>query len=347
MMPLVPLAEVLTPPKFQFPRAETDNSTAHTQTVDSQDIMYASLTGANLTDLLAQEFAGAAALSSAAAALAAAYGAPPRPIEVAVALPWLNPPAASVVLAGASTADDMSNVSQRMAVATWYLQKVQAMARSANWGELSLDGVYDQREDASTANGDPACLQSMNAAAHALGLSAIWVPYDDAPDAFSGASFGFSVTVIGPGYSFRGAQYEGAVNDSRLDSAGYKAAGRGQATEYEVSSQGNAVTAEQIAHPYLAVAQFTGAAAGPQVFFAGLSSDVFGQVPAQRAVDASEWQTCTGLVNYLGGQAIASTGIGVPWTPVTTAADALQQAWTRHRAVRHGHRGLLWLVPLR
>src|SRR6201992_707019 len=48
-----------------------------TQTVDSQNIMYASLTGTNLSDLLKQEFADAAALDSAAAALAARYGAAP------------------------------------------------------------------------------------------------------------------------------------------------------------------------------------------------------------------------------------------------------------------------------
>ena len=219
-----------------------------TQDVDGQDIMYASLTGANLSDLLTQEFADAAALNSAAAALAAQYGAPPKPIEVAVALPWLNPSASSVVLAGASTAYNMANSSQQMAVATWYLQKVQAMATAAHWTELSLYGVYDQREDASIANGDPAYLQSMNAEAHSLGLSTIWVPYYDAPDAFSGASLGFNVTVIQPEYSFRDAQYEGVVNDSRLYSAGYKAAGQGQATEYEVSSQGNSPTEEQIAH---------------------------------------------------------------------------------------------------
>ena len=45
-------------------------------------------------------------------------------------------------------------------------------------------------------------------------------------------------------------------------------------------------------------------------------------------MDASEWQTYTDLVNYLGGQAIGNTDIGVPWTPVTTAAGALQQTWT-------------------
>ena len=48
-----------------------------TQDVDTQDIMYAALNGTNLTDLLTQEFADAAALNSAAAALAAQYGAPP------------------------------------------------------------------------------------------------------------------------------------------------------------------------------------------------------------------------------------------------------------------------------
>ena len=48
-----------------------------TQDVDGQDIMYAALDRHQLHDLLIQEFADAAALNSAAAALAAGYGAPP------------------------------------------------------------------------------------------------------------------------------------------------------------------------------------------------------------------------------------------------------------------------------
>ena len=299
-----------------------------TQDVDGQDIMYASLTGSQLHDLLVQEFADAAALDSATAALAARYGAPPRPIEVAVALPWLSPADASVVLPGTSTVYNMGNASQRMAVTGWYLRQVQSMARAAGWRELSLYGIYDQREDASSAWGDPAYLQSMNAAAHSLGLSTIWVPYYDAPDAFSGAGLGFDVTDIQPEYSFRDAQYEGVVNDSRLYSAGYKAAGQGQATEYELSSQGNSPTEQQIAHQYLAVAQFTGAAAHPQVFFTGLSSDIFDQVSGQGAVDASEWRSYTDLVDYLAGQVITNTDIGVRWAPVTTPGGALAQAWT-------------------
>ncbi len=299
-----------------------------TQDIDSQDIMYASLNGTNMTDLLTQEFADAAALNTAAAALAAQYGAPPKPIQVAVALPWLNPADTAVTLAGAATVYNMGNASQRMAVTSWYLQQVQARARAANWTELSLYGIYDQREDASAANGDPAYLQAMNTAAHSLGLATIWVPYYDAPSAFNGAGLGFTVTDIQPEYSFRDAQYEGVVNDSRLYSTGYKAAGQGQATEYELSSQGNSPAEQQIAHQYLAVAQFTGASAYPQVFFTGLSSDIFDQVSAQSAVDGSEWQAYTDLTGYLGGQAIGNTDIGVPWTPATTAAGALQQAWT-------------------
>ena len=87
------------------------------------------------------QFADAAALDSAAAALAARYGAPPRPIEVAVALPWLSPADASMVLPGTSTVYNVGNASQRMAVATWYLKQVQSMAKSANWTELSLYGI--------------------------------------------------------------------------------------------------------------------------------------------------------------------------------------------------------------
>ena len=299
-----------------------------TQDVDSQDIMYAALTGTNLADLLTQEFADAAALNSAAAALAASYGAPPHPIQVAITLPWLNPADASVTLPGTSTAENLSVAAQRMNVATWYLQQVKSMAQAANWAQLSLYGIYYQREDASAAEGDPAYIASMNTEAHSLGLSTIWVPYYDAPDAFAGASLGFTVTDIQPEYSFRDAQYEGAVNDSRLYSIGWKTAGQQQASEYELSSQGNSPTEQQIAHQYLAIAQQTGAAAYPQVFFDGLSSDIFDQTSGQSAVDASEWQTYTDLANYLAGQTITSTDIGLPWAPTTTAAGTLQQTWT-------------------
>ena len=73
-----------------------DAAIVTTQTIDGSDIMDTSLTGADLTDLLNQEFADAAALDSAAAALAQQYGAPPKPIQVALALPWLDPQDTSV-----------------------------------------------------------------------------------------------------------------------------------------------------------------------------------------------------------------------------------------------------------
>jgi Domain of unknown function (DUF4855) len=297
-----------------------------TQDIDNQDIMYASLSGTNLSDLLTQEFADAAALNSAAAALASQYGAPHKRIQVALAMPWLSPQDVSLSLLGSTL--NLSVPSLRMEATTWYLQQVLSMAKAANWSELSLYGIYYQREDASSAWGDPSYLQSMNSTAHSLGMSTIWVPYYDAPDAWSGASLGFNVTDIQPEYSFRDAQYEGVVNESRLYSAGYAAAGQGQATEYELSSQGNSPTEEEIAHQYLAVAQFTGASVNRQVFFTGLSSDIFDQVSSQSAVNASEWQAYTDLVNYLAGQTITNTDIGVPWSPVTTASGALQQAWT-------------------
>ena len=56
-----------------------------------------------------------------------------------------------------------------------------------------------------------------------------------------------NVTDIQPEYSSRDAQHEGCVNDFRVCSAGYKAAGQGQATEYELSSQGNSLMEEGIA----------------------------------------------------------------------------------------------------
>ena len=297
-----------------------------TQSIDGQDIMYANLDGNNINDLLAQEFADAAALDSAAAALAAQYGAPPRPIQVAMAMPWLSPQVVTLTLLGISL--NLSVPAQRTQAATTYLQLVQSKAKAANWSELSLYGIYYQREDASSAWGDPAYIQSMNAAAHSLGLATIWLPYYDAPNAWSGASLGFDVTNIQPEYSFRDAQYEAVVNDSRLYSTGYKAAAQGQATEYEVSSQGNSPTEQAIAHQYLAVAQCTRASANPQVFFTGLTSDIFDQAAGQSAVDTSEWQTYTDLVSYLSGQTITNTDIGVPWSPATSSTGALQQSWT-------------------
>jgi hypothetical protein len=298
-----------------------------TQTIDSQNIMYDSLTGTNLSDLLQQEFADASALNSAAAALAAKYGAPPAPIKVAIALPWLSPKDTNVSVGG--TSYNLSSSSDRVSVATWYLQQVQSMAQAAGWTELSLYGVYNQREDASAAWGDPAYLQAMNAKARALDLRTVWVPYYDAPDAFSGASLGFDVTSVQPEYSFRDAQYEGTVTDARLYSTGTKAAGLGQSSEYELSSQGNSTTEEQVAHQYLAVAQATGASAYPQVFFDGLTSDLFDQVSSQSAVDAAEWQAYTDLTGYLAGQTIANTDLSIGWSPSASATgDSQQTTWT-------------------
>jgi hypothetical protein len=309
-----------------------DAAIVTTQTIDGSDIMDTSLTGTDLTDLLNQEFTDAAALDSAAAALAQQYGAPPKPIRVALALPWLDPQDTSVAVPGRTF--NLSNASDRVDAADWYLQQVQSRAQAANWSELSLYGVYNQREDASPGWGDPSYLQSMNSKAHALGLNTVWVPYYDGPNAFSGASLGFDVTSVQPEYSFRDAQYEGAVNDSRLYSAGTKAAGQDQSYEYELSGQGSSVTEKQVAHLYLAVAQATGAAAYPQVFFTGLTSDLFDQVSGQSAVDASEWQTYTDLTGYLAGQTISNTDLAVPWSPSTTATGSSQQTtWTLATAV--------------
>ncbi len=309
-----------------------DAAIVTTQTIDGSDIMDASLTGADLTDLLNQEFADAAALDSAAAALAQQYGAPPKPIQVALALPWLDPQDTSVAVPGRTF--NLSNASDRVDAADWYLQQVQSRAQAANWSELSLYGIYNQREDASPGWGDPSYLQAMNSKAHALGLNTIWVPYYDGPGSFSGASLGFDVTSVQPEYSFRDAQYEGTVNDSRLYSAGTKAAGQDQSYEYELSGQGNSVTEEQVAHQYLAVAQATGAAAYPQVFFTGLASDLFDQVSGQSAVDASEWRTYTDLTGYLAGQTISNTDLAIPWSPSTAAAGSSQQTtWTPATAV--------------
>jgi len=76
------------------------------------------------------------------------------------------------------------------------------------------------------------------------------------------------VTDIKSEYSFRDAQYEGAVNDCRLYRAGYQAAV--QAAEYELGSQGNSPTEEEIAHQHLAIAQFTGESVNPQAFLTDL-----------------------------------------------------------------------------
>src|ERR1700761_1584539 len=298
-----------------------------TQDIDGQDIMDMSLTGANLTDLLGQEFADAAALDQAAAALAQQYGAPPKPIQVALALPWLDPQDTSVTVPGRTF--NLSSASSRVDAADWYLQQIQSKAQAANWSELSLYGVYNQREDASSGWGDPSYLQAMNTRAHALGLDSIWVPYYDGPGAFSGAGLGFDVTSVQPEYSFRDAQYEGTVNDSRLYSDGSRAAGQDQSYEYELSGQGNSVTEEQVAHQYLAVAQATGASAHPQVFFTGLTSDLFDQVSSQSAVDAAEWLAYSDLIGYLAGQTIANTDITIGWSPSATAAgDSQQTTWT-------------------
>jgi uncharacterized protein DUF4855 len=241
-----------------------------TQDIDGHDIMYASLTGANLTDLLSQEFADAAALDQAAAALAQQFGAPPHPIQVAMALPWLDPRETNVTVPGQTF--NLSVPSSRVDAAGWYLGQVQSKAQAAHWSDLSLYGVYNQREDAVAAFGDPAYLQGMNDKAHALGLGTVWVPYFDGPNAFSGASLGFDVTSVQPEYSFRDAQDEGVVNDTRLYSAGTKAGGQNQSYEYELSSQGSSATEEQVAHQYLAVAQVTGAAKYPRSSSPALAS---------------------------------------------------------------------------
>lgn len=218
--------------------------------INGKDPMYDKLNGTDIQQLLDVTFADASALASAAASLVAQFGPPPAKIQTAITVPWFNPNVHDLQLPGLSPLD-MANPTDRLVAASWYLDQINSRAQAANWQHLELYGAYYHREDASDAWGDPSFLQGFNAAAHNRGLKTVWVPYYDAPQVWNGAGLGFDVTNVQPRYSFLSALDGGEVNGGRLYGAGYKAAGLGQAIEYELRGRGGSQTENWIAHQYL------------------------------------------------------------------------------------------------
>jgi hypothetical protein len=304
--------------------------------INGKDLMYDELNGTDLQQLLDVTFADASALDSAAASLVAQFGPPPATIQTAITAPWFNPNVHDLQLPGLSPLD-MANPTDRLIAASWYLDQINSRARAVNWQHLELYGAYYHREDASDAWGDPSFLQDFNATAHNRSLKTVWVPYYDAPQAWNGAGLGFDVTNVQPSYSFRSALDGGEVNGGRLYGAGYKAAGLGQAIEYELRGRGESQTENWIAHQYLAVSQFTGADDHPQVFFTGLEADLFDCLTSQAIFDClasgatapgDMWWAYSDLANYLAGQSIGNMEVGISWQPTTLIDGSRQQVWT-------------------
>jgi hypothetical protein len=282
------------------------------RSINGKDLMTGGLTTEDLDAVLDQTFADAARLDQAASALAGQFGAPAAPIKVSITVPWIGP----------------NDQADRMAATTGYLDQIKSRAEVAGWQHLSLYGAYYHREDASDATGDAAYVRQFNEAAHARGLSTVWVPYYDAPNAWNGKNLGFDVVNVQPSYAFRSAQYGGHVDGSRLYAVGTHSAKQLQAFEYEVSGLGETQPESWNAHQYLAISQATGASAHPQVFFAGLDEDLFDRTINRDSAVGERWWTYTDLANYLKGDSIRNLEIGLPWSPTALPDGSLQQVWT-------------------
>jgi hypothetical protein len=281
------------------------------RTVNGKDLMTGGLTNEDLDLVLDQAFADAARLDRAASALAGQFGKPAAPIKVSITVPWIGP----------------NDQPDRMAATNRYLDQIRSRAEAASWQHLRLYGAYYHREDASGTTGEAAYVRRFNEAAHARGLSTVWVPYYDAPNAWHGKNLGFDVVNVQPSYAFRSAQYEGHVDGGRLYAVGAQSASQGQAYEYEVSGLGETRPESWNAHQYLAISQATGASAHPQVFFAGLEEDLFDRTTNRDSAVGERWWTYTDLANYLRGDSIRNLEIGLPWSPTAMPDGSLRQVW--------------------
>jgi len=295
---------------------------------NGKDLMYGGLTGPELSGLLDQLFSDAAQLDDAAATLAARYGGPKAPIQVSIAVPWLSPSTTSLTLPGASTPLNLSVPAQRVQAVDWYLDQIKSRAAAAKWRDLTLYGAYYQREEIIDEYGDSAFATRFNADAHARGMKTVWVPYYGAPHMWDAASLGFDVSNVQPSVAFRGAQYEGVSDQGTLYAVGQNSRGHKQAFEYESSTAGESPPENWTSHQYLAVEQYFGTDAYPQVFFAGLTGDMFDVMTTQAAAVGDRWWCYDDLANYLAGQKIANLEIGLPWPAEDMPDGTRQVVWS-------------------
>lgn len=303
-----------------------DSAIVTTQSVNGHSTSYGTLDATDLEELLDDLFAAAGQLDHAASQLSAMYGPPAQRVGVTLMVPWLDPQQRELRLPGLAAPLDLSVPADRVTATGWYLDQVVARAKAAGWSDLTLDGVYYAREDAIDANGDAAYAEQFNQQAHTRGLSTVWVPYYGAPNAWNGAALGFDVVNVQPSVAFRSAQYEGAVDASRLYQVGYRAEAQQAAFEYEVSSGGETPPESWIAHQYLAIAQETGASNHPQVFFTGIQQDLFDRMKPGAYGD--RWVTYHDLANYLDHLTIPNREQALPWAPMSLHDGTLVQRWT-------------------
>lgn len=295
---------------------------------NGKDLMYGGFTGDELNGVLNDEFADAAALDAAATTLTATYGAPPAPIQVSIGVPWLSPRTTSLTLPGTGTVLNLSVPAQRVQAADWYLDQIKARAQAANWKHLSLFGAYYHREEIIDGYNDPAYVTQFNADAHSRGMKTVWVPYYGAPHMWDTTALGFDVSNVQPSVAFRGPQYGGVASNGQLYTVGQESQIHHQAFEYESSTAGESKPENWLSHQYLAVEQYFGTDAYPQIFFAGLRGDMFDAITTQATAAGDRWWCYSDLVGYLAGQSISNMEIGLPW-PTRDLPDGTRQVqWT-------------------
>ncbi|GGP92586.1 DUF4855 domain-containing protein [Streptomyces melanogenes] len=308
---------------------------------NKKDLMYGEFTGDELAGVLNDAFNDAWRLDLAAAALVQRYGAPPAKIKVSITMPWLNPANHSLRLPGWSTTLDLAKPDQRLQAADWYLDQIKSRAQAAKWQQLELYGAYYHREEILDATGDPRFVVDFNAHAHNRGLKTVWVPYFMAPNWDKAKLLGFDVSNVQPSQAFRSLQYGGEANDGRLYAIGAKSVQLGQAFEYEASSAGESQVENWAAHQYLAISQLSGASAFPQVFFTGLTGDMFDKMTTQAAAAGDRWWCYSDLADYLDGKPVANLEIGLPWP-----TDEIQPDGTRVIQWTPGQPMDLWAVRM-
>lgn len=274
--------------------------------LDGKDIVYNPMTQAEMKRLLDVQFADAAQLNAAAKATG-------KTVKIALSVPWIHNnewfdiPGYGWV--------STTNATDRNRIMTWYLDEVSSRAAASQWSNAQLTGMFYAREDIINSRGDDVLVKHMNSILDAKNLTSVWVPYYDAPNAFTGEALGFDRVTVQPSYSFKNREDGGIVDASRIYAAAGNATGSNTGIEYEIRGSGDTSTATSVARQYLAISQETGLAQKPMVFFTGIEQNIFDRMGSQATTPVSRWNAYTDITKYLNGQTVTSLDTLIPWTP--------------------------------
>ena len=176
------------------------------------------------------------ALDAVAGKVNEALGTPDRKYNVFATLYYLRPEVTAFGdVDGDGTDENLSILSDRMKVFSWFMDSVDKAWQEAGFEHLSFGGYYWYHEEISNSEADPdeaAMIKGAAAIAHERGTQFFWIPWYSAPGYTKWASFGFDVACMQPNYAF-----DASVLENRLDMATSLIQSLGMCLEMEIDDK--------------------------------------------------------------------------------------------------------------